>query len=90
MMAATPAAAARWIESSNGKNASEASTAPRDPLARLLDGNFDRIDAAHLAGADAHQRPILGQHDRVRFHVPADGPGEPQVGQLRVRRLRGR
>src|SRR5689334_2145779 len=45
-------------------------------LARLLDGDAHRVDAAHLPGADADRLQILGDHDRVRGDVLADAPGE--------------
>ena len=40
------------------------------------DGDFGRIDAAHLAGADAEDLIRRREHDRVRFDVAANPPGE--------------
>ena len=51
---------------------------------RLLDGDPDGVDAAHLAGADADRLQVLGDHDRVRADVLADAPGEEQVAPLRL------
>ena len=90
MMAVTPAEAATGIESAKGKKASEPSTEPAAPRAGLPHGDFDRIDAAHLPGADAQQHSLLGQHDGVRLHVPHDAPGEAQIGQFSVCRLAAR
>ena len=66
MIAVTPAAAAASGPSRKGKKASEASTAPLGSRARLLHGDPDRVEPAHLAGADADELASLGQHDRVR------------------------
>ena len=74
------------IESSKGKNASEASTEPceRSPAFEMAD--LYRVDSAHLTGAQRRRSPgFLPRHDRVRLHVPANGPSEPQIGHLRVR-----
>ena len=38
-------------------------------LARLLDGDPNGVDPAHLARADADRRHVLRDHDRVRRHV---------------------
>ena len=67
MIAVTPAAAATSGPSRNGKKASEASTAPRARSPGLLDGDPDRVEPAHLAGADADELAVLRQHDRVRL-----------------------
>ena len=79
----TPALAASSMLSRKGKKASDASTAPRDALAGLAHGQVDRIDPAHLPGADADHHAALGQHDGVALDVLAHQPGEAQVGQLR-------
>ena len=49
------------------------------PVARLLDRQPHRVDAAALAGADADRRQVAGDHDRVRPHVLAQPPREQQV-----------
>ena len=51
-------------------------------LPRLLDRDPHRVDAAHLAGADADRPQVLGDHDRVRGDVLADAPGEEQVAPV--------
>ena len=58
-------------------------------LARLLDRDPHRVDAAHLAGADADRLQVLGDHDRVRGDVLADAPREEQVAPRSPRRLAG-
>ena len=40
---------------------------PAGPVAGLLDGDPDRVQPAHLAGADAQELAVLGHHDRVRL-----------------------
>ena len=47
-----------------------------------------RVDAAHLAGADADGRAVLGVDDGVRLHVLGHAPGEQQVGELLRRSAR--
>ena len=90
MIAVTPAAAAASGPSRNGKKASEASTAPRARSPALLDGDPDRVEPAHLAGADADELAVPGQHDRVRLDHRADPPGEGQVAAARRRSAAGR
>ena len=52
----------------------------------FITATLHRIHAAHLTGAD-RQRPLrVGEDHRVRLHVRADAPGEPQ----RLPLLRGR
>ena len=51
-------------------------------LARLLERDPHRVDAAHLAGADADRLQALRDHDRVRRDVLADAPREQQVAPL--------
>ena len=51
-------------------------------LARLLERDPHRVDAAHLAGADPDRLQALREHDRVRAHVLAHAPGEQQVAPL--------
>ena len=77
-----------WIASSGpsakGKKASEATAEPASRrlgvlaagVAALLDREADRVDAAHLAGADAERGAVLGDHDRVGADAADDGPGE--------------
>ena len=87
MIAVTPASSASCGPSANGKNASEASEAPVERvavLARLLDRDPDRVDAAHLPRADPDRLQVLREHDRVRGDVLADPPGEEQVAPLRL------
>ena len=50
--------------------------------ASLLDREPDRVDAAHLAGADADRGEVAREHDRVRADVLADLPGEQQLAPL--------
>ena len=91
--AVTPASSAICGPSANGKNASLASAAPAEVvavLARLLDRDPHRVDAAHLAGADPDRLQVLREHDRVRRDVLADAPGEEQVAPLRLVELAGR
>ena len=93
--AVAPALIAVSGPSGKGKNASEATAEPAssswasaaERLAGLVDRDPDRVDAAHLAGADPERRPVLGEDDRVRAHVPADLPREQQVGPLLLGRL---
>ncbi len=51
-------------------------------LGRLLGGDADAVDAAHLAGADADRRAAAREDDRVRLDVLRDRVGEQQVGDL--------
>ena len=81
MMAFTPWDAARSGPSRKGKKASEASTEPCGASARLLNGDADRVEPAHLASADADQLTILREDDRVRFT-------EAQTRQAKSRSLR--
>ena len=56
-------------------------------VAALLDREADRVDAAHLAGADAERGAVLGDHDRVGADAADDGPGEEHVVPLLLARL---
>ena len=47
-----------------------------------LSGKSGRVDAAHLAGPDAHRGAALGVDDGVRLDVLGDGEGEPEVRRL--------
>ena len=38
---------------------------PAGAIAGFFQGDFDRIDAAHLAGADADEHAVLHGYDRV-------------------------
>ncbi|ABA48884.1 hypothetical protein BURPS1710b_3404 [Burkholderia pseudomallei 1710b] len=46
-----------------------------------------RIDAAHLACADAERHPVAAEHDRVRLHVFRDAPCEQEVVHFLRRRV---
>ena len=62
--AVTPAAASTSRPSRNGKKASEPATEPASRRARLRDREPAGVDAAHLAGADAH---ASGRRWRARW-----------------------
>ena len=49
-----------------------------------MDGQFDGLDPAHLAGADADRRALMRQHDCIRPHVLGDRPCELEVFPRRV------
>ena len=53
-------------------------------LGRLLEREADRVDAAHLPGADPDRLQVLGDHDRVRGDVLGDAPGEEEVAPARL------
>ena len=91
-----PAARPRWRRrrprasrpSRNGKNASDATTLPlQRSRRRLHHRDLDRVDAAHLPGADRQRAVRAGEDDRVRLHVRAHPPREPQRRPLLRRRL---
>ncbi len=92
MTAVAPASAAASRPSANGKKASEATTEPRvsgslAPLAVAASAAFSaamraEFDAAHLPGADADGRAVLGIDDGVRLDVLGHLEGEQQIGQL--------
>ena len=84
--ARTPAAISTSSPSANGKNASEAATAPGAPVPRPGHRQPGRVDPVHLAHADADGGAAGGQQDRVGLHRPAGPPGEGQVGERRRRR----
>ena len=86
MIAVTPAPAAAWMPSGNGKYASEAMTESLRPVAGPPDGDLDRDLAARLARADADRGAIAREDDRVRADVADRAPREEQVGQLLERR----
>ena len=88
MTAAAPALAASSTPSRNGKNASDATTDPASGARAFDDRDADRIDARHLAGADAQRAAAGDEHDRVRLDVLADAPREVEVAQLLGRRRR--
>jgi hypothetical protein len=56
-------------------------------LAGLHGAETGTADAVGLPGAHADQDAVLHEHHRVRLHVLAHRPGEPQVIQLRLRGL---
>ena len=87
MMAVTPAAAACFDRVGEGEEGVGGQHRAGRPVAGLFDGDFGRIDAAHLARARAQQHAVLGKHDGVRLDVPHDLPGEAQIGHLRRRGL---
>ena len=81
-----PLSATTSRPSRNGKNASEATTEPRERQPRVLRldrGDARRVDAAHLARADAERAAARGEDDRVRLDELGDAPGEQQVVDLR-------
>ena len=82
----TPASSASSGPSANGKNASDASTAPRvvAVLARLLDRDPDRVDTAHLTGADPERLPSAASTIAFERDVLGDAPREEQVGPPRL------
>src|SRR5579883_658304 len=51
-------------------------------LASLAHGHVDRIDAAHLPGADTDDHAALAQHNGVAFDVFAHQPGEMQIAHF--------
>ena len=95
MTAVTPASAAVMSPSANGKNASDATTAPTvngcvktlrfGGFGRFPDGDAGRIDPAHLAGADADGGAPFRIHDGVRLDVLRDLEREPHVVESRHR-----
>ena len=90
-IARTPASAAWSTPSRKGKKASEPSAEPCvawPRVRRLVDGEERRVDARHLAGADADRRAVAREHDRVRLHARHGAPREQQIATLLVRRLR--
>ena len=96
--AVMPAAIPASSPSANGKNASDAITAPRagdsGKTRRLLhvgglgDGDLGAVDPARLTGADPDRRAILGEDDRVRLDVLRHRVGEDQIGDLAPRSAR--
>ena len=85
MTAVTPASRQTSTPSANGKNASEAHAAPRALVTGLLDREAGALDAAHLAGTDAHQGAVASQHDGIRLDVRDDAPGKVQVSDFCAR-----
>src|SRR5262245_52566002 len=53
-----------------------------NPIASFFQGDFDRIDAAHLAGTGSEEHPIFRDDDRVGLHKATDDPGEAEIGSL--------
>ena len=86
--ARTPASRSTCSPSANGKNASEAATAPRarstSAGVRTLDREAARVDAVDLPHPDADRRPVVGEQDRVGLHRTHRAPGERQVGERGV------
>ena len=95
MTAVAPASAAASRPSAKGKKASEATTEPRVSgssapqrcrgVGRLPGRDARGVDAAHLPGADADRRAVLGVDDGVRLDVLGDLEGEHQIGELALR-----
>jgi hypothetical protein len=89
MTALAPAAARTSIPSRNGKKASEATTEParsRPAPSRLAYGNSGRVDAAHLAGANAQGHAVATEDDGVGLDELGDAIGKKQVFNLRLAR----
>ena len=92
MIAVAPASAAARSPSAKGKNASDATTepiaglcaAPMSPPMRpgFQGGDGRAVDAAHLPGADANGRTVLGVNDRIGFDVLRDGPSKLQISDF--------
>ena len=100
MTAVAPAAIIDSRPSAKGRKASDATAEPlRQRLGKpsalaassaLMRGDAGRIDAAHLAGADADRLAVLGVDDGVGLHVLGHLEGELHVFQfLRGRRALG-
>ena len=60
--------------------------APRRPVGGPVERDLDRRQPAGLPGADAHERAVPREHDRVARHVADRAPREQQVGELLERR----
>src|SRR6266850_5196536 len=66
-------------------------TGHREPFVRGLHcGEARGVHAAHLTCADADGGAGAREHDGVGFHELAHRPSEPQVRELRIRRLTAR
>ena len=66
-------AVAEWIKSVGGdRGAFQVQTVSRGPQ----HGDLGRVDAAHLAGADAEHLVGRREHDGVGFYMAANPPGE--------------
>ena len=88
--AVAPASIAVSRPSGNGKKASDAKAEPMARGSRQSRGlgrlrglgsrRCARVDAAHLARADAGGRSVLGIDDGVRLDVLGDAEGEQHVG----------
>ncbi len=88
--AVAPASASTSRPSRNGKKASEATTEPfsdRPALVGLDAGDLGRVDAAHLAGADAQGHAAAAEDDGVGLDELGDAFGEEQVFDLLGGRL---
>ena len=84
--AVAPAATEASSPSAKGKNASEAATLPcvrgSQPcggVPRFSARSAPNSDAAHLPGADAYRRLVLGVDDGVGLHMLGHTEGENQV-----------
>ena len=87
--ATAPLSATTSSPSRNGKNASDADDRAGERQARVLRlhrRDPRRVDAAHLAGADAERAPARAVDDGVGLDELGDAPGEQQVVLLRGRR----
>ena len=96
--AVAPASTAASSPSAKGKKASEATDRAAGQrlgeagglrrVQRLARGDARGVDPAHLAGADADGRAVLGIDDGVGFHMLGDAEGETQVGDFAPRSAR--
>src|SRR5919202_4870119 len=59
----------------------------RGAVAGVADGEIHRVDALHLAGANADDGEVLGQHNGIALDVFDRLPGELEVGDLGEGRL---
>jgi len=57
------------------------------PITRLVSGDVNGIDTAHLTGTDADEGVVPGKNDRVRFDVLDAPPGEFESLQFFKSRL---
>src|SRR6476659_1605350 len=56
-------------------------------LARLLDGDPNRVDAAHLSRSDSQSLPTPSEDDRIRRHMLDNARGEDEIVPLRIGEL---
>ena len=82
-IAFTPASVSVSSPSGNGKNASDAATAPLHAVAGPLHRQPGGVDPVDLTHAHADGGAVGGDDDRVGLHRAAGPPRELQVGQRR-------